>query len=100
MGLPPQAIDDHGAVPAPSTPPKQAGLASAYHHHFDEAQGAESTPTLHWRGAGQRTYHIDYTFIPDAWLPWLREVSVGSKEDWIDSGLSDHVPVVADLADA
>ena len=33
------------------------------------------------------------------WLPRLREVSVGSKHEWIDSGLSDHVPVVVDLAD-
>jgi hypothetical protein len=78
---------------------KRAGLASAYHHHFGEQQGDESTPTLHWRGAGAKTYHIDYAFIPDAWLPRLREVSVGSKHEWIDSGLSDHVPVVVDLAD-
>ncbi len=76
------------------------GLASAYHHHFGEEQGGESIPTLHWRGAGAKTYHIAYAFIPDEWLPRLREVSIGSKQDWIDSGLSDHVPVVVDLADA
>ena len=79
---------------------KRAGLASAYHQHFDEAQGAESAPTLYWRGAGQKTFHIDYAFIPEVWRPRLREVSVGSKQDWIDSGLSDHVPLVVDLADA
>jgi hypothetical protein len=78
---------------------RRAGLVSAYHHHSGEAQGVESTPTLYWRGAGQKTYHIDYAFIPDAWLPRLREVNVGSKEDWIDSGLSDHIPLVVDIAD-
>ena len=41
----------------------------------------------------------DYAFIPEAWLPRLRGVSVGSKPDWIDSGLSDHVPLAVDLAD-
>jgi hypothetical protein len=79
---------------------KRAGLISAYHHHFGETQGAESIPTLHWRGAGQKTFHIDYAFIPHAWLPRLRDVTAGTKQDWIDSGLSDHVPIVVDLADA
>ena len=69
---------------------KRAGLVSAYHHHFREAQGAESTPTLYWRGAGQKTFHIDYAFIPDEWLPRLRDVSVGSKQEWIDSRPSDR----------
>lgn len=78
---------------------KRAGLVSAYHHHLREAQGAETTPTLYWRGAGQKSYHIDYAFIPDEWLPKLREVSAGSKQEWIDSGLSDHVPLVVDLAE-
>lgn len=78
----------------------RAGLFSAYHHHLGEVQGAESVPTLHWRGAGQKTFHIDYAFVPGAWLPRLRSVSIGSKQDWVDAGLSDHVPVVVDLADA
>jgi hypothetical protein len=78
---------------------KRAGRISAYHHHFGEAQGAERTLTLHWRGAGQKTFHIDYAFIPDAWLPQLRDVTAGTKQDWIDSRLSDHVPLVVDLAD-
>lgn len=77
----------------------RAGLVSAYHQHAGEKQGVESSPTLYWRGAGQGTFHIDYAFIPEAWLPRLRGVSVGSKPDWIDSGLSDHVPLVVDLAE-
>lgn len=78
---------------------KRAGLVSAYHHRFGEAQGTETAPTLYWRGAGHKTFHIDYAFIPEQWLPRLRDVSVGSKHDWIDSGLSDHAPLVVDVAE-
>jgi len=77
----------------------RAGLVSTYHHQRGEAQGGETDPTLYWRGAGAKTFHIDYAFIPDQWLPRLEYVTVGSKQDWIDSGLSDHVPLVMDLAD-
>lgn len=78
---------------------KRAGLVSAYHEQTGQAQGAETAPTLYWRGAGAKTFHIDYAFIPDEWLPRLENVTVGSKQDWIDSGLSDHVPLVMDLTD-
>ena len=78
---------------------ERAGLVSAYHRHTGQAQGAEAAATLYWRGAGAKTFHIDYAFIPDQWLPRLENVTVGSKQDWIDSGLSDHVPLVMDLAD-
>lgn len=78
---------------------KRADLVSAYHHHFSEPQGAETIPTLHWRGAGQKTFHIDYASIPAKWLPRLQAVTPGDKKDWIDSGMSDHVPLVVDLAD-
>lgn len=68
---------------------KRAGLVSAYHQRFGEAQGAENTPTLYWRGAGHKTYHIDYAFIPDAWLPLLRQVSVGC---WFQGGVDRFRP--------
>ena len=78
---------------------KRAGLVSAYHQHTGQAQGGETAPTLYWRGAGAKTFHIDYAFIPDEWVPRLQSVSVGSQQDWIDSGMSDHVPLVVDLVD-
>lgn len=77
----------------------ELGLVSAYHEYFGEAQGEELRPTLYWRTRrvdGPR-YHIDYCFIPKAWLPALRSVHVGSHAEWVDAGLSDHVPLVVDL---
>src|SRR5262249_56645012 len=76
------------------------GLVSAYHHARGEAQGAETMPTLYWRDRKEHgpTYHIDYIFLPRAWVAGLREMSVGSFAAWCGSGLSDHVPLVVDVA--
>ena len=77
----------------------RAGLVSAYHEARGEAQGLEATPTLYWRDRlkGGPTYHIDYIFLPRRWLAALRTVEVGSYEVWCGSGLSDHVPVTAQI---
>jgi exodeoxyribonuclease III len=79
---------------------EKKGLASAYHHARAEAHGSELEPTLYWRDRKKEgpTYHIDYVFLPSQWLGLLREVSVGTFEDWCGSGLSDHVPIVVDIA--
>jgi exodeoxyribonuclease III len=79
---------------------EKKGLISAYHHVRGEAQGSELEPTLYWRDRKRNgpTYHIDYVFLPSRWLSLVREVSVGTFEDWCGSGLSDHVPIVVDVA--
>jgi exodeoxyribonuclease-3 len=76
------------------------GLVSAYHERMGEKQGEESIPTLYWRDRKKDgpTYHIDYVFLPRMWLDRIRGFSVGTFEEWCGSGLSDHVPVVVDLA--
>jgi exodeoxyribonuclease-3 len=76
------------------------GLVSAYHHYRNEEQGAELLPTIYWRDRkidGPR-YHIDYCFIPADWTKTISSLTVGRFEDWVANGLSDHVPMVADLA--
>jgi exodeoxyribonuclease-3 len=79
---------------------QKLGLASAYHALRGEAQGRESVPTLYWRDRKKDgpTYHIDYIFLPLQWLVHVRELGVGSFEDWCGAGLSDHVPIVVDIA--
>ncbi len=79
---------------------RAAGLVSAYHAYSGEAQGTESIPTLYWRSRrpGGPTYHIDYCFIPEAWVPSLRTVAAGDFPTWVGGGRSDHVPLVVDLA--
>ena len=76
------------------------GLVSAYHAARGEAQGSERTPTHYWRDRKKDgpTYHIDYIFVPRGWSARLREMRVGRFAKWCGSGLSDHVPLVVDVA--
>jgi len=76
------------------------GLVSAYHEVHGEEQGREQVPTLYWRDRTKNgpTYHIDYVFLPSAMLSQVRELAVGSYEEWCGSGLSDHVPIVLDVS--
>jgi exodeoxyribonuclease-3 len=71
------------------------GLVSGYHEYFDEAQGAESRPTIYLYRHAHRTFHIDYIFIPQEWATHLKTVDVGSYEQW--SKLSDHCPVTVEI---
>jgi exodeoxyribonuclease-3 len=78
---------------------ERLGLTSAYHAMRGEPQGGETVPTLYWRDRKKDgpTYHIDYVFLPAPWLGRVREMTVGTFEDWCGSGLSDHVPLVVDI---
>ncbi len=75
------------------------GLVSAYHTIRGEAHGQESAPTLYWRDRTEDgpTYHIDYVFLPSAWIGKVSHLSVGGFETWCGAGLSDHVPVIVDV---
>jgi len=75
------------------------GLVSAYHSVRQEAHGAETEPTLYWRDRTKNspTYHIDYVFLPAAWIGKVRHLEVGSFEEWGGASLSDHVPMVVDV---
>ena len=43
--------------------------------------------TLYWRDRKKDgpTYHIDYIFLPTQWLGRVRDLSVGTYEDWCGS---------------
>lgn len=75
------------------------GMVSAYHADRGVADGDETEPTHYWRDRTKHgpTYHIDYIYMPRDWVAGLREMSVGSFEDWSGKGLSDHVPLVIDV---
>lgn len=76
-------------------------LVSAYHDARSEAQGEETEKTFFRRGkgSGMKAHHIDYAFIPAEWLPRLTGVTVGSEQDRVLTGRSDHVPMTIDIAD-
>jgi hypothetical protein len=75
------------------------GLTSAYHAFNGLAQGAERHPTLYWRDRTRTgpTYHIDYAFVSQAGVGFLRREVVGSYAKWIATGLSDHAPLIVDF---
>jgi exonuclease III len=74
----------------------ERGLVSAYHEYFREPQGEESQHTMFFYRRLDRTFHLDYIFIPKEWASWLKTVEVGRCETWLK--LSDHCPVIVDLA--
>jgi endonuclease/exonuclease/phosphatase family metal-dependent hydrolase len=70
-------------------------LVSAYHEYFKEEPGREHQPTHFHLGRQTSPFHLDYCFIPRAWLPYLSVVQVGTYADW--GGISDHAPVIVDV---
>lgn len=72
-------------------------LVSAYHTFFSEEQGKETRPTHYFWYRKDRTFHIDYVFLPGSWSPQLRNVEVGAYETWRPA--SDHVPIFVDIAE-
>ena len=74
---------------------REFGIVSAYHNRSGYSAEAPEEPTLYWRWNELKPFHIDYCFIPKAWLPRLRSVEVGSFAEW--SSQSDHRPLVTDI---
>ena len=70
------------------------GTESAYHHARSVAQGDEPEPTLFLQRNTQKPYHIDYVFLPKAWLDGC-SVRIGDPAEWLE--LSDHMPVIVEF---
>jgi hypothetical protein len=66
------------------------GMGSAYHYARGLAQGSELEPTLYLQRNVKKAYHIDYAFLPKAWLKGCT-VSVGAPSEWMEH--SDHMPL-------
>jgi hypothetical protein len=79
---------------------RDLGLRSAYHAQVGCEHGAEADMTLRWIAPGKRPlhYHCDFVFLPERWIRAVTRVEVGAMEEWVASGLSDHAPVVVELA--
>jgi exodeoxyribonuclease III len=71
-------------------------LVSVYHEWSGEAQGEESAKTLFMYRKREKVYHIDYCFVPRAWMPRLRYFAVGDYERWGKE--SDHTPLLLEFA--
>ena len=75
------------------------GMVSAYHAFEGVDQGFELHPTFYWRTRSEDgpTYHIDYVFLSRSSLGGMQRVRVGTRAEWIASGLSDHAPLIVDV---
>ena len=75
----------------------ESGLCSSYHAFHGETHGAETRPTYYFHWNEEKPFHIDYCFVPHAWIPQLGSVEIGSYAAW--HGRSDHRPLIVDLVD-
>lgn len=76
------------------------GLVSAYHHHRRIRHGLEPKVdhTFYLYGHEDKSYHIDYCFLPKAWAAEVEEVAIGNYPDWSDH--SDHRPLLVTMRSA
>ena len=68
---------------------------SAYHAHHKVTPGEELHSTHFWRRWKTAPWHIDFCLIPEGWVPKVRDVQVGTFEEW--RAESDHCPVTVSL---
>jgi exonuclease III len=73
------------------------GLESAYHRVRSVPQGKEPDPTFFLQRDLKKPYHIDYAFIPAAWLQSCT-VEIGDSTHWLK--YSDHMPLRVEVDDA
>lgn len=91
--------DHHGSYNAIVDTLSALGLVSAYHQVRGERHGEEREPTIYWqkRTSDGPSYHIDYIYVPKQRAGTGMRVDVGTHNDWVAPGLSDHVPLVVTL---
>lgn len=70
---------------------------SAYHAFSGEPVGRASIGTYFHQRHRDRAWHIDYVLVPASRLGAVQDVRVGTYDEWVATGRSDHVPVVVDL---
>lgn len=82
-------IDDLAAI----------GAQSAYRVIHGPVDPHMEPATLRWIGPGRKRYHFhcDHIIVSDPLVSQVRAVQVGTLSEWVESGLSDHCPVVVDL---
>ena len=72
------------------------GLVSAYHHYSGESHGEETRASYYHGKKEAKPFHIDYCFVPEAWVDRLTGVDVGGFAAWPQS---DHRPLTVDFED-
>jgi len=71
---------------------EQKGIYSTYHKHYKLLQGREEHSTLFLYRHQNKPYHLDYCFASIDLIDKLKNVEIGSYEEWTKH--SDHKPVI------
>ncbi len=71
---------------------EEFGVVSAYHAHTGEPFGEEVSPTHFHQWRADRPFHCDFIYLPTAWTPRVKAITVPGFGQYGDS---DHRPVVA-----
>jgi exodeoxyribonuclease III len=70
-------------------------IHSVYHKHFDIEQGKEKHPTFYLQKKRGKPYHIDYCFTSYDIISNVKNVEIGTYDNWIQ--LSDHAPLMVEF---
>ena len=73
----------------------ELGLTSLYHARTGEAQGAETVPTLAFKGDPAKPFHQDFCFVSQDLLDQGARLEIPPVDEWIE--FSDHAPLLIDL---
>jgi len=71
------------------------GLVSAYHAFHHVAHGYEAHATYRHQRNAAKPWHIDFCFVPAAWMSSVTEVDVLDGDEWV--ARSDHLPLTVDI---
>lgn len=74
---------------------EQEKIVSVYHDFLGQSQGEEKQPTFYLFRREERSFHIDYCFLPQKWMPAVKTFQVGQYSDW--KPFSDHCPLFIEL---
>jgi exonuclease III len=72
----------------------ERGVESAFHTQRRVPHGEEREHTFFLHRNAAKGYHIDYCFMPTAWLQRVKHVDVGSHAAWYKA--SDHTPLLVE----
>lgn len=78
---------------------QELGMVSAYHSHRGVDPSPADPGTLFWQWSEQKPFHCDLVFVPASWAASITDVEVGAYADWVAPRVSDHVPVIVDVAE-
>jgi exonuclease III len=73
----------------------EKNIFSAYHKLHRQEQGEENHPTFFLQRNQAKPYHIDYCFTSKDLLDRVKNVEVGTYENWITQ--SDHMPLIVNF---